>query len=91
MTKKKMVTILNSMMMCQDHYLGTGELDCRGVKLVDVTRYPGVLTDLISEGRFGQALGQALRALIFVRYETNKPCPDDEVKIVRFGRAGWRC
>jgi hypothetical protein len=64
--------------MAQDHYFGMGEIDCWGLKLIDVQRNPAVLKELIEEGKFG-AWGEALRRIVYVPYGTHA---DHETRLV---------
>jgi hypothetical protein len=79
MTNKKLTELIHDALMAQDHYYGMGEIDCWGVTMTDAWRNPGVLEQLIEQGKFGGQLGQALRAMIRQPYTT--PPIDHELRV----------
>jgi hypothetical protein len=65
------------------------EIDCWGVTLVNVTRNPHVLAQLINDGRFGDKLGRALRSMIVDPFLADQPIDDHELRLVHSDGFGY--
>jgi len=65
------------------HHLEGEPIDVApGARLIAISQSLFNLEELINDGRFGQSLSQALRALILEPHRTGQPMPDHEVRFV---------